>query len=112
MNSEPTNFAELVARRKTSAQETLREVSSEELRALIAKLFPDGTHPWSQSFTNFIDEHQSERALQSETSDGISFVYYPTTNRGVCINTKTAFAGSASRRKKSPGAFGDSGTGK
>ena len=30
-----------------------------------------------------INEHQKERALQGETSDGISFVYYPETNLGV-----------------------------
>jgi hypothetical protein len=93
MNSEPTNFAELLAQRKASAQETLREVSNEELRALIAKLFPDGTHPWSESFANFIDEHQSERALQGETSDGISFVYYPKTNRGIWYQYQTSLRG-------------------
>jgi hypothetical protein len=60
---------------------------------LIAKLFPDGTHPWSQSFTNFIDEHQSERALQGETSDGISFVCYPTTNRGVWYQYQNSLRG-------------------
>ena len=31
----------------------------------------------------FIDEHRSERALQGETSDGISFIYYPESNRGI-----------------------------
>jgi hypothetical protein len=93
MNSEPTNFAELLAQRRASAQETLREVSNEELRALIAKLFPDGTHPWSESFTNFIDEHQSERALQGETSDGISFVYYQKTNRGIWYQYQNSLRG-------------------
>lgn len=83
MNSEPINFAELLTQRKASAEKTLHEISEVELRALIAKLFPDATHPWKESFTSFIDEHLSETALQGETSDGISFVYYPTSNRGI-----------------------------
>lgn len=83
MNSEPINFAELLTQRKASAEKTLHEISEVELRALIAKLFPDATHPWKESFTRFIDEHLSETALQGETSDGISFVYYPTSNRGI-----------------------------
>jgi hypothetical protein len=93
MNSEPTNFAELLAQRKASAQETLHEVSNEELRALIAKLFPDGTHPWAESFASFIDEHQTEPALQGETSDGISFVYYPNTNRGIWYQYQNSLRG-------------------
>ena len=82
MNSEPINFAELLTQRKASAEKTLHEISEVELRAFIAKL-PDATHPWKESFTSFIDEHLSETALQGETSDGISFVYYPTSNRGI-----------------------------
>ena len=93
MNSEPSNFAELLAQRKASAQETLREISNEELRALIAKLFPDGTHPWAESFASFINEHQKERALQGETSDGISFVYYPETNLGIWYQYQNGLRG-------------------
>ena len=65
MNSEPINFAELLTQRKASAEKTLHEISEVELRALIAKLFPDATHPWKESFTSFIDEHLSETARAS-----------------------------------------------
>ena len=93
MNSEPINFAELLAQRKASAQQTLREISEQELRALIAKLFPDDTHPWAKSFASFIDEHQSERALQGETLDGIDFVYYPKSNRGIWYQYQNRLVG-------------------
>ena len=93
MNSEPINFAELLAQRKASAQQTLREISEQKLRALIAKLFPDGTHPWAESFASFIAEHQSERALQGETLDGIDFVYYPKSNRGIWYQYQNRLVG-------------------
>ena len=93
MNSEPINFAELLAQRRASAEETLHEISKEELSALIPKLFPDGTHPWAESFANFIAEHGSESALQGETSDGITFVYYPKSNRGIWYQYKNRLVG-------------------
>jgi hypothetical protein len=53
------------------------------LRALVSELFPDGSHPWTESFSHFIEEHQAEPAVRGETSDGIAFVYYPRANRGI-----------------------------
>jgi len=61
---EPTNSAEMLARRKESARHTLRTASPEELHALVEELFPDGTHPWAATFSQFIDEHRSERAIR------------------------------------------------
>ena len=80
---EPTNSAEILARRKESARHTLRTASPEELHALVEELFPDGTHPWAATFSQFIDEHRSERAIRGETSDAIAFVYYPRPNLGM-----------------------------
>ena len=55
---ESSGFAEKLNQRKESARRTL---------------------PFSQ----FIEEHCSERAVRGETSDGFAFVYYPQSNRGV-----------------------------
>jgi hypothetical protein len=83
MFSEPPGFSETLARRKESARHTLRSISPKELHALIAELFPDGTSPFAEAFANFIDQHRSETAVRGETSDGVSFVYYPRTDRGM-----------------------------
>jgi hypothetical protein len=93
MNSEPTNFAELVAQRKTSAQETLREVSSEELRALIAKLFlMEHTRGRSRSRTSSTNISQNARYKARHRTESLSsIIQQPTAAFG--INTKTAFAG-------------------
>jgi hypothetical protein len=80
---EPTNSDEMLARRKESARRTLRTVSPEELHALVKELFSDGTSPFAGLFSSFIDEHRSETAVRGETSDGIAFVYYPRSNRGM-----------------------------
>src|SRR5258708_19923307 len=83
MMIEPGGFAENLALRKESARHTLRVASKEELHALIAELFADSVHPFYEPFSRFIEEHRSETAVRGETSDGIAFVYYPRTNRGM-----------------------------
>ena len=50
---------------------------------MIGELFTDHTHPFAEAFSKFIDEHRSESAVRGETSDGIAFVYYPRSNRGM-----------------------------
>jgi hypothetical protein len=80
---EPSGLAEKLKQRKESARQTLRQTSCEELRALVQELFPDGSHPWAEPMSQFIEEHQAETAIRGETSDGIAFVYYPRSNRGI-----------------------------
>jgi hypothetical protein len=79
----PASFAEKLAQRKESARNTIREASVAELRTLVVELFPDGTHPFIEPITRFIEEHKSERVYRGETADGISFVYYPKANNGM-----------------------------
>ena len=88
MMTEPTSYGERLTERKESARRTLRDASSEELQALVAQLFPDGTHPFAEPFSKFIQEHDHEKAVRGETSDGISFVYYPRANQGIWYITK------------------------
>jgi carboxylesterase type B len=80
---DPLNFAQTLGQRKESARRTLRQASTEELRALVLKLFADTVHPFAEPMSQFIEEHRSETAVRGETSDGVSFVYYPRTNRGM-----------------------------
>lgn len=78
-----TNFETLLTERRAAAEQSLRPISPEDLKALAAKLFPDVEHPWSPLFTKFITEHPLEEALQGEVEDGIAFIYYPITRRGI-----------------------------
>ncbi|HYZ71760.1 MAG TPA: hypothetical protein VE641_01695, partial [Chthoniobacterales bacterium] len=81
--TDPAGFAETLAQRKEPARRTIRETSTSELRALVLELYPDGTHPFVEPFSEFIEEHKLERAVRGETSDGIGFVYYPQSNKGI-----------------------------
>ena len=81
--TEPTSFADMLARRKESARNTIRETSVAELRTLVTELYPDGMHPFVETFSKFIEEHRSERVFRGETSDAIGFVYYPKSNNGI-----------------------------
>ena len=78
-----SSFAEKLAQRKEAARKTLRPASEAELHALGHELFPDGTHPWAATFSQFIEEHKAEPALRGETFEGIGFIYYPRSNRGI-----------------------------
>ena len=49
---EPTNSAEILARRKESARHTLRTASPEELHALVEELFLMGPTPGQRRFRN------------------------------------------------------------
>ena len=80
---EPSDFAEKLIQRTESARRTLRQTSSDELRALVRELFPDGTHPLAVEFSNFIEGHSAEPAVRGEAGEGISFVYYPQSKSGV-----------------------------
>ncbi|MBV8214930.1 MAG: hypothetical protein JOZ08_17120 [Verrucomicrobia bacterium] len=79
----PASYADKLAERKESARNTIREATVAELRTLVTELFPDGTHPFAEPVTRFIEEHKTERVYRGETSDGISFVYYPKANNGL-----------------------------
>jgi hypothetical protein len=81
--TEPVSFADTLARRKESARNTIRETSVAELRTLVTELYPDGTHPFVETFSKFIEEHRSERVFRGQTSEGIGFVYYPKANNGI-----------------------------
>ena len=71
----------------------MRPASNEELLALGRQLFPDGSHPWATTFSEFIQEHKAEPALRGETCEGIAFVYYPRSNRGIwCRKIGDAYA--------------------
>lgn len=78
-----SSFAEKLIQRKEAARKTLRPTSNEELHALAHELFPDGTHPWAATFSQFVEQHKAEPALRGETFEGIGFIYYPRSNRGV-----------------------------
>jgi hypothetical protein len=88
---EPSDFTEKLIQRTESARRTLRETSSDELRALVRELFPDGTHPWAAEFSKFIEEHSAEPVVRGEAGEGISFVYYPRSsphpigNQSICL---------------------------
>jgi hypothetical protein len=65
------DFADKVAQRREAARKTLRPASNEELQALGRELFPDGTHPWATTFSQFVEDHKAESALRGETFEMI-----------------------------------------
>ena len=68
---------------KETARQTLRNMSSEELRSLADELFPNPADPWAEKFLELIAEHEADRAVRGKTSVQTEFVYYPRSNCGV-----------------------------
>ena len=50
------------------------------------------THGY-KSFTQFVEDHGDETAYRGETSDGYSFVFYPSTSRGMWYRFDTRLSG-------------------
>jgi hypothetical protein len=93
METEPS-FEETISARKESAAGSLRSAPPEELRETLDEIFSaDPSHPWLQSFTQFIEDHKDETAYRGETSDGYSFVFYPTSGRGMWYRFDTRLTG-------------------
>jgi len=70
--------------RREAAADSLRSASVEEIKQLINTIFTDRTtHPWFERFQAFVDGHNGETILRGEVPDGIGFVYYPKSNRGM-----------------------------
>lgn len=91
---EEPSFDEILAARKQSAVETLRPATAEELRKVLAEIFAaDPLHPWLESFTKFVQDHQDETAYRGETSDGYSFIIYPQAGRGMWYQFDTRLIG-------------------
>jgi len=83
---EPANpsFDETLAARLKSVGESLRPATAEELHKLLAEIFArDPLHPWVESSTRFVQDHQDETAYSAQISDGVGLVFYPRTGRGI-----------------------------
>jgi hypothetical protein len=84
MESPNRSFDETLAARLKSVGESLRPATPEELHKLLAEIFArDPLHPWVESSTRFVQDHQDETAYSAQTSDGIGLVFYPRTGRGM-----------------------------
>jgi hypothetical protein len=93
METEPS-FDEILASRKQSATESLRPATPEEVRKVLQEIFAaDPQHPWLESFTRFVADHHVETAYRGETSDGFSFVFYPSSGRGMWYRFDTRLTG-------------------
>lgn len=78
------NFDEVLTARLKSVTESLRPATPEELRKLLGEIFAaDPLHPWMESSTRFLQDHQDDTAYRAETSDGVGLVFYPRTGRGM-----------------------------
>ncbi len=78
------SFDEILSARLKSVTESLRRATPEEVHKLLGEVFAaDPSHPWMESSTRFVQDHQDETAYRAETSDGVRLVFYPRTGRGM-----------------------------
>ncbi len=83
MDLEPFDFAETLRMRRESAATTIHEISADEAAALVSSLITDHESTLGADIAKFVADHTDERVVRGETFDGIAFIYYPKSRRGI-----------------------------
>ena len=83
MESENLDMESIVHDRRVAVEESIREISNAELKALEQALFPDVTHPWLEPFRRFVEENAGCIFYHAATHDGVQIVYCRAKEKGI-----------------------------
>ncbi len=75
MEHENLNIKELMESRRHAIEQSLRTISVAELKSLGNKLFPSTDHPWSETFSNLIDDPHGGTFYHGNTDDHVEVLY-------------------------------------
>ena len=77
------NMEEITKARRKAIAESIRTISTEELKALGEKLFPGVDHPWREKFFAFINENPGATFHHATTHDSVQIIYCRDKDKGV-----------------------------
>jgi hypothetical protein len=83
MLSENLDIDSIMDARRKAVAESIRQISTEELKALGETLFTYPTHPWRETFRRFIDENAASTIYHATTNDRIQVVYCHDKEKGI-----------------------------
>ncbi len=77
------NMEEITKARRKAIAESIRTISTEELKALGEKLFPGVDHPWREKFFGFIAENPGATFHHATTHDRVQIIYCHAKDKGM-----------------------------
>ena len=77
------NMEEITKARRKAIAESIRTISTEELKALGEKLFPGVDHPWREKFFRFIAENPGATFHHATTHDRVQIIYCHAKDKGM-----------------------------
>ena len=79
-----------MAARRKAVTKSIRQISIEELNALLPKLLPDAAHPWRELFQQFLDENRGDVFHEGEVDEGVHVIYCRAKEKGIGISRERA----------------------
>src|SRR5947207_12221350 len=83
MSFEKFDLECLTKERRKAIAESIRTISTEELRKLGEEIFRYGDDPWRETFFRFVTENSGATFHHAITSDGVNIVYCRDKDKGI-----------------------------
>jgi hypothetical protein len=83
MKPEDLDFETVMATRRKAVSKSIRQISIDELNALLPKLLPDASHPWNELFQQFLNENRGDVFYEAEVGEGAYVVYCRAKEKGI-----------------------------
>ena len=83
MEPENLDIEGIAEARREAIEQTVQEISVEELKSIGEKVFPFLDHPWREKYYQFLEENKGETFYHATTNDRVEIIYCPAKERGL-----------------------------
>ncbi|HVE15508.1 MAG TPA: hypothetical protein VNB29_02170 [Chthoniobacterales bacterium] len=83
------NFEAITEARRKAIADSIRSISTEEVKSLGETLFPYHEDPWREAFFGFLAEHPHASFHHAKSDDGVEILYCHQENRGIWFLPKS-----------------------
>jgi hypothetical protein len=83
MEPENLDIESIAEARREAIEQTVQEISVEELKSIGEKIFPSLDHPWRETFFQFLEENKSHAFYHATTNDRVEVIFCPAKERGL-----------------------------
>jgi hypothetical protein len=83
MAPENIDINSIMENRRRAVEESIQQITVDELKGLGEQLFPNMDHPWRDTFFQFIEENASSTFYYAATHDRIHILYCRDKEKGI-----------------------------
>lgn len=83
MEPENLDIESFIETGRDAVKKSIRPMSLEEVNSLLDSFFPDGSHPWSNTFREFVQENANDTFYHANALDHVQIVYCPAREKGI-----------------------------